>query len=344
MAGTGDGPPEADMHPIEFLIEPPRPWRLSALQRLAPDRFPTERKSNPIGPAALRRTHEVYWWLHHLETTMDMLAPIWGAAGDRSGRMIRLVGPDGSSAPEAGDLRPRTALSVVRAPSPRPLAAREDEIVSEWDAGRAEFLRLVGQAGLDEPEAARLDTQMRGILRAARSVARQIDVEQPDEPAVGAFRQWREVLCRLVEIEQVAAALLESRSQPPAGPGGAEAGDRTGGAAVTGGATGCGGPPSPPGGEPRQPLPPCHERALRQYQHALATSAATDRQLGDKPTDKQVFDWLGRRETGEGVGTLGSFKCWSRYLRAARRHHGLNKHTPRHGRATGGSVVDRNEV
>jgi len=81
----------------------------------------------------------------------------------------------------------------------------------------------------------------------------------------------------------------------------------------------------------RQNLPLSCQRAYQQFKGA-------EERLGEV-TDKEVYDWL----KDDNDTQLPPFDTWTRYLRAARRHYGTQKNTPRAGR-TGLSVVKWGEI
>ncbi len=62
--------------------------------------------------------------------------------------------------------------------------------------------------------------------------------------------------------------------------------------------------------------------------------------LGSDPTDEEVYDWL----KGKGEEVPDKFDTFARYLTRARKHHRQPKTTPKAGRETGGSVVNRRDT
>jgi hypothetical protein len=84
-------------------------------------------------------------------------------------------------------------------------------------------------------------------------------------------------------------------------------------------------------------LPPSREKAYRQYLDAVAKNPT---QLNDE-TDRKVYDWLEEHAEGEALPVFGT---WSKYLREARKHYQTNKHTARHGRETGKTVVRQDRI
>ncbi len=77
-------------------------------------------------------------------------------------------------------------------------------------------------------------------------------------------------------------------------------------------------------------LPLSRELAFNQYLSAV-------KELGDKATDREAFEWLHERDEIESGLSFGS---WSRYLRYARRLLDQNKNRPRRGRKSR-SIVDQ---
>jgi hypothetical protein len=84
-------------------------------------------------------------------------------------------------------------------------------------------------------------------------------------------------------------------------------------------------------------LPPSRQKAYSQYQWAIRTNAELS-----GAGDRAVYDWL--TEHSEEGEQLPSFASWTRYLRDARAAIGTSKHTPRHGRETGRSIVRPSDI
>jgi len=60
-------------------------------------------------------------------------------------------------------------------------------------------------------------------------------------------------------------------------------------------------------------------------------------------TDNKVYDWLKEYGTGEDDYELPYCETWKRQVRAGRKHHGMQKNTPRSGR-TSRSIVTVNQI
>jgi hypothetical protein len=211
----------------------------------------------------------------------------------------------------------------------------------DWDTGRPDFLRLVRLAGLDVVEAARLDLELRGLLLTADQVTGAVAGGWLDERGRRSLERWPEVVGDLARIEDLTWALLEARDPLPAANSESRAAAESCSPAAP---TTPAGPMAGGGAVGRSSLAPCHERALAQYRHALVTSSATDRELGDDSTDQAVYRWIAGRDDDGEVGALPQLKTWCRYLRVARDHYGLSKSSSRRGRPTGGSVVRQSQI
>ncbi len=80
-------------------------------------------------------------------------------------------------------------------------------------------------------------------------------------------------------------------------------------------------------------LPLSCVRAFQQYMRAVGTWG--------EMTDRAAYDWLDKED--EETDDLPDFDTWARYLRAARKHCGRQKNTPRGGRA-GRSIARADQV
>ena len=78
--------------------------------------------------------------------------------------------------------------------------------------------------------------------------------------------------------------------------------------------------------DPLEKLPPAAEKANEQYQKAC------DALNKDKPTDREAFDWW-QGQAKERGRIIVTFATWQRYLRVWRKATGMQKNTPRGGRA-----------
>jgi hypothetical protein len=215
--------------------------------------------------------------------------------------------------------------------------------INTWRVHRSTFLKLVAIAAFNDEEAARLDLQVEEIMIAAYQAHEGIRLGTLDDAAYQKLQTWDQVLHRLAEIEVLTFTLLEARGQLPAKNSDDKPPDASGKVPVRD-SDGNGGEPGESDSGERRTLAPCHDRALQQYFYAVHTSAGTDDDLGPQPTDTEAYEWLKEREDHEKVGSLPDQKTWARYLRRAREHHGLSKYGRRIGRATGRSVVRKDQV
>ena len=89
-----------------------------------------------------------------------------------------------------------------------------------------------------------------------------------------------------------------------------------------------------------QKLTPAVQQAYIHYQHAEGC-------LGRILQDREAYAWLKEKQDADlehGGYKLPTYLTWARYLRKARRALGEQKHTPRHGRPKGSSIVKADQL
>jgi hypothetical protein len=75
--------------------------------------------------------------------------------------------------------------------------------------------------------------------------------------------------------------------------------------------------------------------------HAYGQYLAALPNLGDRPTDRQCYEWAKAHAEGS---HLPAFETWQRYVREARRHYGQQKNAPLAGRGHGRSIVSIRDI
>jgi hypothetical protein len=148
----------------------------------------------PDRPPALRRAYDQYMWLARLQLQFEIEE--------------RVNDPDNPDPPK-----------WYRVNEVDPDHFRE--ALAQWDAGRAEFLRRVEQAGENREEAMHLDREMRAVLRAANLVAQGLLITgYVEELPLEVFSEWRDVLILVDQFEDQVALRLAMRqlSQGPLTP------------------------------------------------------------------------------------------------------------------------------